>query len=591
MNCNRKYLYNFLILLILLILSIGLTIFSLSKGTVVNAESDNNIITQNNSICLSFYLKSNQNYEGIEDLRYDSFIFKLSDELPSGYYSFNLNCRVNSDITTSNYVFGFQGYGNYGNFNTDETDYFSTKKSITQSFQYVQVLVPFAKTKINGELVEYSLTAENIYTSVTSELLYEIKSSNLENNVYHFNNNFNLKTFNSINDIITEPIQTYSISFKGLTENGFFDLISFDYDVDIVNNEILTETSFEEMYNQATNMCQSYTLNNKWYDFVGWDLNLEDISDFKTNLVIKPIYSERTSTTYVISFYGALNDLLERFNYVVYSNGSIDSSTTIENMYYLATEKANELINNAGFNEDNNSYDYYFNKIFNGWSIPYNENMVINSNLNIYGKFDVEDINYNVNIYNKDKELIETKVVNNGSYFGDLGLISEKIYLWDFKGFYTFEIVSENNFQNYHLINDYTMITSDLNVIANYEYIGVEIYFYGITEPILMEQGEYINFDYLEKNPTIYGQEFSHYKRMEHFKNTGLNLVENDLNAVIGTDVDRIYIQAVFKPITLTENKFEMFYINYLQPIIYIIFSIFGILILLLIFKKIIFRK
>lgn len=467
--------YN-LIFFMIALLSFCLVIFKLSPAVPVRADSKEPI-KLSNSMCVCYLAKPDSDYHGIADLKYNTFIFKLTTPLDAGSYSFEIQSKVNLNNASDNdgYYFAARGVGGSGKpFNTEQTS--SVFLDIDSSFQYFQVVAPHYSKVYDDALIEYyKLHIYNSKVDVYAELLYEIEPEDKISNP--INHDFNIEKYSSINEILVEETKTYTIIFKGLNDNGnYYDLKTFSYQIDYAGT-FISDLTLEEMYNQATALCQSYTSNNQWYDFKGWDIPLENITNLKQNLVIKPIYEERTSKTFEISFFGMYNEqLCQTFYVTLYSNGQIDNTAvTYENMFNIATENAKVLDNTT---QHGNYYNYYFKN----FSITAEEleDEILNSesgkSININANYEFLLRDNKVKIYDKDLNSFEEIVVVSGTLFNELNLVPKDIYLYNFVSYKSFVWdPATNKPNNVHWVSENYMIVSDLNIYPEYEYIGVEV--------------------------------------------------------------------------------------------------------------------
>ena len=102
------------------------------------------------------------------------------------------------------------------------------------------------------------------------------------------NDTLNLPTYNSLYNYLNEGEFQYNISFLGYKYNDSSLLLPLATYTFVVNADgiIVSDLDIAEIYASAETQVKSYFENNVYYDFIGWDLPYNQITNLKQNLTI-----------------------------------------------------------------------------------------------------------------------------------------------------------------------------------------------------------------------------------------------------------------------------------------------------------------
>ena len=531
-----KAFYN-LIFVVIAVLSLGLICFSTTPGIIVKADSETSTypINETNSMLGSFSigsygsLESNQYGNGIQECLLDTYIFKLSEATTLGQ-NINLNAYVKFDtnptsaprlallhtpnaLMSSPYNESFYDTSVIGYYGAPGISQKVASDNIGKTVNYIQLSVPYYADEANYEAIKVT----DIFIrwgTTTATPIARIKAfkpsdsyiySSYEDAVC-VNDTLNLPTYNSLYNYLNEGEFQYNISFLGYKYNDSSLLLPLATYTFVVNADgiIVSDLDIAEIYASAETQVKSYFENNVYYDFIGWDLPYNQITNLKQNLTIIAQYHARTTTTHTIKFYGAKNELLFTGTYFEHSNGEFgyESGLTLQGIYEIAENAAKQLDDSTGFNESTNEWDFYYNRYFVGWDIPYTEELKLTSNVEVYGMWEMPNEYFNINIFDKDNNLIETLNVKSGTLFSELMLETpESLYLYEFNGWYRF---NTEGFEDKIPMLNHTMVVKDLNIKPVFDYVGIEVqivtnnvsYPYGGEYSHIVTDKLYHQFDY-----------------------------------------------------------------------------------------------
>lgn len=607
---KNKNCYILLFLLVLFFVALGICVFGVTKAQPVNALSnDMQQITNNNIQSIIDKNGNNRIFSDVENNKYNTLIYYFETPIESfANFYFETYVELNNSTDNDRYNKGFNKEY-YAEFNVENCINYTYSRS-GEPVYYIQILQPYYIESYFSNEKNANITKMNFYYERNEntnsgyelvrhygKLVYQIKGTNeiCADNAISINK-FNYEIIDNINDILEKPIKEYSVNFFGYNNET---LLTYTYQVE--NEQIVTDLSFSDMYTNALNLVNDFINLHKDYGkyqkyyFNGFDTALTDMQEFKDYSIHAKIdycpYTEFKSTIY---FYGEFNDLIYSSKYIIRDNGRdwyVASSNTLMQIYSIAEYNANAL---AGI-------DNYKLKVFKGFDVPYSENMErLKKDLNIYANFDYEKETAKINICDKDKNLIETRIVKTGIKFSDLNLVADKIYLFKFDRFYSFSLNNQNG-GSIAIYSD-NIIFKDLDIYPSYEYIGVEIKIYNADiyiNSIFKEIGEIITENDLDlKNIDTgfkVGYKFDKWTRTDYYrKHLDANQKQvnvDNIYSIINTDVVEIHICPIFLPYKIeTNNWFELIYKSFLEPTLIIIASIFVIIIIILIIRKIIFK-
>ncbi len=606
---NKNY-YIFLVFLILFFVALNICIFGIVKAQPIYAlDNQMEQITKDNIKSIIDKNGNNREFSNVENNDYNTLIYYFESPIET-FANFYFETYVELENATDNdrYNKGFNKQI-YAKFNVENSINYSYSRS-GKPVYYIQILQPhyiesYFSNEKKANVIEmnfYYERTENTEAGVENvrhygKLIYQVKGTN-ENCVNNAINisNFNYDIVEDVNSLLESTTNEYNVTFYGYNNET---LVSYTYQVE--NEQIVTELTFADMYNNALYLINSWCDSHKDYGqyqkyyFNGFDISLTDMQEFKNYSIHSNIdycpYVESTSNIY---FYGSFNDLIYSSKYVVRSNGRdwyVAISNTLAQIYSMAENAANAIVGS----------DNYKYKVFRGFDIPYDKNLdSLQTDLIVNALFDYEKEYVTINICDKDKNLIESRVVKTGIKFSDLNLLVNKIYLYKFDKFYTFYL-NEPNGGLTAIYND-TIIYKDCDIYPKYDYIGVEIKIYnsdGHINSIFKEVGEIITENDLDlKNIDTgfkVGYKFDKWTRTDYYrKHLDANQKQvnvDNIYSIINTDVVEIHICPIFLPYKIeTNNWFELIYKSFLEPTLIIIASIFVIIIIILIIRKIIFK-
>lgn len=606
---NKNY-YILLSLLILFFVALSICVFGVTKAQPVNAfNNEMEQITNDNIKSIIDKNGNSRQFSDVENNEYNTLIYYFEtpiETFANFYFETYVELENATDNDRYNKCFNKQFYAKFNVENSINYTYSRSGKPV----YFIQILQPhyiesYFSNEKNANVTKMEFYYErNENTSSGYELvrhygklIYQVKGTNENcvNNAVSISN-FNYEIIDNVNNLLETSVKEYNVTFYGYNNET---LISYTYKVE--NEQIITDLSFSEMYSNALNLINSWCDHHKDYGqypkyyFNGFDILLTEMQGFKNYSIHANIdYCPYVETTSNILFYGEFNDLIYSSKYIVRSNGRdwyVASSSSLSQIYSMAEYTANTF---AGV-------ENYKLKVFKGFDIPYNENMEgLKTDLIVHALFDYEKEYVTINICDKDKNLIETKVVKTGTTFGDLNLNCDKIYLYKFDSFKTFDLNNSN--AGYGSIYNDTIIYRNLDIFPYYEYIGVEIKIYnanGYINSIFKEIGEIITENDLNLNNIDVGfkvgYKFNEWARTDYYRkhfNPGSPTIDVDnIYSVINDDIVEIHIYPVFSPYKIeTNNWLEIFYETYLKSALIVIACIFVLIIVFILIKKIIFK-
>lgn len=524
MNRNYKAYKPFigLILIILAALSFGLVKFNTSS-TIVKADSiiesgasnSNNLVvnrgtnipasdfcTWGNTVTLMNQSEITETSDGLDTYSTITFIYKFEEPVSFQIRNPKLTCLITADTnetdcwiqcypaseTVGSYLPANQEFTLPLLYRDNEEGY-----AVSYDYQYIQVFAPYTWTcDISNPLLEkceFSFTDYNgsVYTP---ELAYIVVGNSLSNTSkgesIQINNNFNVPTVTSVDELSSEIEYRY-LTFKGIYGSNDADYsVGFDvFDETILNEYTVSEfkwlvykdeayptMTFEEIFTsmESTTVHSYYTSRLDKHKFIGWDRTPEEL-DYLQSWTVNAMYEPVEVLEYPITFYGMENE-------VVYSTtikGLADKKSTFQKDL---TSAYTEAINVAVYKFNNGqavTTSPYYNKYFTEWSIPYSENLweSVEGAIEVYGTWEFENIDYNVNIYDKDFNLVETIIVKNGTLFGELGLTAPEVENHYFSGFRHFD--TKDGMTTLHgileaetMIEDSIVSNGELNIVPEY---------------------------------------------------------------------------------------------------------------------------
>ncbi len=451
---NRKAFYFNLIILIVAFLSMGLTMFRINTITV-KADSgnfeyysddleDSNYVSLNNSIYIDNNSILNDSIEKYADNKTTvTLIFKLDRPIKGNHisYVFEIEHKINLLNVSNQYRFYGENF-DYNETNTltlswNKHSYPNPLKGISvkvDNFQYIQLDIPLIEVNTEFEFLNLSLyPARYPQQRLTAELVYVVDGINqkasvnlaklapvvsnldvLRDGFLKYNNfiinskrkAFNMPfVFNPENEEIILRNESQSYYGKTLPEicNSIIEECGYE------GTNIIDE---ERDFNHPTNISE---FTHRKFKFVGWDNQLNDLTDYSKDIVINAIYEEMLKVEYNISFYGKNNELIYTNKLTRFADGTIDEGNnllTLGNIYYYANEAAS---------------NFYYNYEFIEWDIPYVDE-TITSDLNVSGIFKkIENKECTIKVYDESKtQIIATIFAFIGQKLSELNLPYEE---------------------------------------------------------------------------------------------------------------------------------------------------------------------
>ena len=509
----KKTMFNFKIFIyfILTLLSLCLCYFLFFSAKLpVNADSENKIpqdliiepsdfINTDNSVNLSLSDYYQVVRSSASDCSYTTLIFKFDYVLSPGICFFEIQSKINTLNDNANYGYVDDLSFNVDNIEVIDATYYNTLSPgkdnfiwFLKSFQYVQLILPNNLIDVDFDYVVDYFNLKCICMGGSLAGAFEIgkpvaiiKGTNELFNLDNVSRNFNLPLFNSLTEFNGGRLKYNKISFIGERHVSDGDLIekyvayekNFTYDTE--TDTVYLDESLDDIYSYAKSSLHPSTYytgsygTERRYDFSTWDLNSESIIDFSNDIIVNAVYVEIPKVYYDINFYGYNDDLIYGCEYVKYIDGGelfFSSVYNLSDIWEIATSKAH-LKDDYGFSESP-----YYNRIFKSWNISYNEDLVVNSNLNVYGTWEFEDINYTVNICDENGIVLQELIIPNGTLISDLNLTYEEKEHYSFEHFVVYQIKDGSEY-NTNIVNDFSMVRSDCFIKPVYKFTSVRVIF------------------------------------------------------------------------------------------------------------------